>query len=209
MDRRKFIAIGTVGTLATTIPTSAGTVSIPTPKETEGPFYPIVAQSDTDFDLTQIEGRSGVAKGKHINIIGRVVDIAGKPIEGVTVDIWQANAEGRYQHPHDTNTAPVDDNFQGWGIISTNKEGVFKFKTIIPGAYPVSDDWSRPPHIHYKVTKKGYMELITQMYFPDEPLNEKDKLLQRKSKEEQQVMISKQSASKKDTFEYQIVLEQV
>ena len=207
MDRRKFIAIGTVGTLTSSLTTSAAGVSIPTPKETEGPFYPIVAQSDTDFDLTQIEGQSGVAKGKHITVEGRVVDNIGNPIEGVTVDIWQANAAGRYQHPHDTNTAPVDENFQGWGIISTNSDGMFKFKTIIPGAYPVSDEWSRPPHIHYKVTKRGYIELITQMYFPNDPLNDIDRLLLKKSPEEQKMMISEQSATNKDTYEYQIVLE--
>jgi protocatechuate 3,4-dioxygenase beta subunit len=178
-----------------------------TPTETEGPFYPLVAQADKDFDLTQVAGKTGTAKGQHIFVQGKVVDTLGNPVPNVTVDLWQANAAGRYHHPHDENTAPVDENFQSWAIVSTNSGGLFNLKTVFPGAYPVSDHWARPPHIHFKITKKGYIEVITQMYFPDHPLNKIDNLIQRKTAEEQKQMIAKQTANQADTYDYTIVIE--
>ncbi|MFT5592778.1 MAG: protocatechuate 3,4-dioxygenase beta subunit [Oceanicoccus sp.] len=178
-----------------------------TPNEIEGPFYPIIAQKDKDFDLTNIKGRNQDAIGKKIIIHGVVLDTEGNPVEDATVDLWQANAAGRYAHPHDSNPAPIDDNFQGWAIVPSGKNGEFRFKTIQPGIYPVGNGWSRPPHIHFKVTKKGYFELTTQMYFPNHPLNQVDRLLQRKTKQEQALMIAKESADKTGVFYYQIVIE--
>ena len=207
MDRRKFIKAGAAGTLISSASLAVKSNPIATPSETEGPFYPVIAQEDKDFDLTMIEGHESAAKGKHIHVEGRVVDLDGNPISGVTVDIWQCNAVGRYAHPHDKNPAPLDPDFQGWGIMSTNQNGEFNFKTVYPGAYKVSDEWSRPPHIHYKVSKRGYLELTTQMYFPDEPLNEVDNLILRKAPEERGMMISKLSQSKADTYVYTIVLD--
>jgi protocatechuate 3,4-dioxygenase beta subunit len=80
---------------------------------------------------------------------------------------------------------------------------------VFPGIYPVGGGWSRPPHIHFKVTKKGYKELTTQMYFPDHALNQVDRLLQRKTKQEQALMIAKKSTHKPDTYYYQIIIEKV
>ena len=207
MKRRNLLQLGGAGALISTIPVTAQKNSMPTPPETEGPFYPIVAQADKDFDLTQIEGHESVAKGKHIFVNGKVVDTEGNIIEGVTVDIWQANAAGRYAHPHDENPAPLDPDFQGWGIMQTNENGEFRFKTIFPGAYPVNKDWTRPPHIHFKISKKGYNELTTQMYFPNEALNETDRLIANKSPEEQAMMVSTLSNSTADTYEYKVVLQ--
>lgn len=176
-----------------------------TPHEIEGPFYPVIAQKDKDFDLTQIEGRPEKAKGDVIIIEGRVLDAGGYPIEDATVELWQANAAGRYNHPHDSNTAPLDPNFQGWAIVQSGAEGGFKFKTIMPGIYPAAEDWFRPPHIHFKVSKKSYVELITQMYFPGHPLNEKDLLIKRKTKAQTLQMIA--SSKEEGHFQYDIVLE--
>lgn len=178
-----------------------------TPNEIEGPFYPLIAQKDTDFDLTKIKGHADEALGKRIIIHGVVLDTEGNPVEGATVDLWQANAAGRYAHPHDSNPAPIDDNFQGWAIVPTGENGEFRFKTVLPGIYPVGGGWSRPPHIHFKVTKKGYFELTTQMYFPNQELNHVDKLLQRKTKQEQTLMIAKESADNAGVFYYQIMIE--
>lgn len=125
----------------------------------------------------------------------------------MTVDVWQANAAGRYSHPHDPNPAPLDPSFQGWAIVPSGKDGDFRFKTVIPGAYPAEDDWVRPPHIHFKLSKRGYVELTTQMYFPDQELNDVDRLLQSKSPAEQELMIAKPSASEPDILRYQIVIE--
>ncbi|MEJ2399920.1 MAG: protocatechuate 3,4-dioxygenase, partial [Xanthomonadales bacterium] len=98
-------------------------------------------------------------------------------VAGALVDIWQANALGRYAHEDDPATAPLDPNFQGWGMVKTDADGRYSFTTIKPGAYAVSSGWSRPPHIHFRISRRGYHELTTQMYFADESLNEKDRLL--------------------------------
>jgi protocatechuate 3,4-dioxygenase beta subunit len=178
----------------------------PTPRETEGPFYPLYPQKDKDFDLTQVAGRSGVAKGRVIIIQGQVLDTEGRAIEDATVDLWQANAAGRYRHPRDRNTAPLDPNFQGWAIVKSGREGRFQFKTIFPGIYPASAEWMRPPHIHFKVSKRGFTGLTTQMYFPGQKLNDSDLLLMQKSDAEAARMIAKRTDAAVETYVYQIVL---
>lgn len=148
----------------------------PTPTQTEGPFFPKKDQADKDLDLTRVEGRSGTALGDVIEISGQVLDTSGAPIAGALVDVWQANSAGRYDHEADPNPAPLDPNFQGWARLTTDAEGRYRIRTIKPGAYPVGDDWSRPPHIHFKVAKRGYREVTTQMYFAGETLNDVDRL---------------------------------
>ena len=180
---------------------------LPTPSEIKGPFYPIVAQKDKDFDLTRIDGRSASAKGDAIIIEGTVVDTTGKPISDAMVELWQACASGRYSHPRDPNPAQVDPNFQGWAIVPSGKNGSFNFKTVTPGSYPASRDWIRPPHIHFKVAKRGYIELITQMYFPGHQLNAKDLLFARKGRAEQQQMTAKAVGGDGKNFSYKITLE--
>lgn len=213
MDRRRFLKgglfFGASGLLATSAFSSYGQKLSPTPPETEGPFYPLFAQKDKDFDLTRIKGKQGVAKGKIIFVEGRVLDREGNPVEDATVDLWHANAAGKYRHPHDKNPAPLDPNFQGWAIVPSGKEGTFRFKTVMPGPYPASARWTRPPHIHYKVTKKGYIELITQMYFPDHELNNSDLLLGQKSKEERKLMISSKVGNNPEVYAYNIVLQKI
>ncbi len=204
-NRRDFIKVGVVTGVSMMAASSHAMNS--TPKEIKGPFYPITPQADKDFDLTQVDGQTGVAEGDVVEIMGRVLDTEGNPIPDATVDIWQANAAGRYRHPHDNNDAPLDPFFQGWAIVSSGTEGAFRFKTIIPGAYPVMPNWTRPPHIHFKVSKAGFHELITQMYFPDHPLNDVDHLLQGKSKAEQAMMVAKEVRDQ--VLSYDIVLNQV
>jgi len=211
INRRTFLKSGAIsgalGLLAHSGHASYLQIRNPTPPEIKGPFYPILAQKDKDFDLTRIEGAKGVAKGKIIVIRGQVLDTIGNPVEDATVDVWQANAAGRYRHPHDSNEAPLDPNFQGWAIVLSGKEGTFRFKTIYPGAYPVSDSWTRPPHIHFKVSKRGYIELITQMYFPGHKLNTSDLLLKRKGKEDKKLMIASIGEDKQEVYHYDIVLQ--
>lgn len=178
----------------------------PTPLETEGPFYPVLAQKDKDFDLTRIEGQQGSAEGNVIFIEGQVTDTNGRPLEDATVDLWQANAAGRYRHHRDRSKAPLDPNFQGWAIVKSGREGHFRFKTILPGAYPASADWVRPPHIHFKVSKNGYADLTTQMYFPGHKLNDADLLLMQKSNDDVALMIAKKVVAAVKTYSYNIVL---
>lgn len=161
----------------------------PTPVNPEGPFYPIVDQTDKDADLTHVAGRDGRAQGEVVRVSGRVLDESGVPIANAVVDVWQANAAGRYDHEGDTSESPKDPNFQGWAILKTDAEGRYSFTTIKPGAYTAMDDWVRPPHIHYKVSCRGYRELITQMYWNGEPLNDTDNLFLSIPEEERKLLL--------------------
>jgi protocatechuate 3,4-dioxygenase beta subunit len=148
-----------------------------TPGEILGPFYPVGKRVDQGADLTVIPGKSGRAAGQVIHVMGRVLNVEGQPVRGARVELWQANSHGRYTHPSDTNPAALDPNFEGFAVQNTDAEGRYRFKTIKPGAYPATADWMRPPHLHFEVTGK-INRLVTQMYFPGEPLNDKDILLQ-------------------------------
>ena len=148
-----------------------------TPGEILGPFYPVLRSVDRATDLTTVKGKSGRAAGQVIYAMGQVLTVDGQPVKGARVELWQANAHGRYTHPSDTNPAPLDPNFEGFAIQDTDAEGRYRFKTIKPGAYPANSNWIRPPHLHFDVTGK-VNRVITQMYFPGDPLNEKDLLLQ-------------------------------
>lgn len=140
-----------------------------------GPFFPASYRGETDADLTRIEGATGPAKGQVIEIVGRVLDRHGKPIAGAKLDVWQANAAGRYAHPQDPAVMPLDPNFQGFASISTASDGGWKLLTIKPGSY-ASPIGERPPHIHLDVTGRDFRG-VYQMYFPeDEELNKRDTL---------------------------------
>jgi protocatechuate 3,4-dioxygenase, beta subunit len=154
-----------------------------------GPFYPVVDQVDKDADLIIVENSKQVASGEIVIVQGVVSDQNCIPVAGVLVEIWQACKSGRYNHPSDTNTAELDPNFQYWGKAVTDANGVYKFRTIIPGAYPNDPTWMRPPHIHFKLSKRGYMELITQMYFAGQALNQKDLILKRLKANQQKDVI--------------------
>lgn len=160
-----------------------------TPAQTEGPFYPVVDQIDIDADLILVKGSEKEASGKIVIIEGKLSDQHCRPIQGALVEIWQACESGRYNHPSDPNTAPLDPNFQYWGKAVTDTQGKYRFRTVIPGSYPADVGWERPPHVHFKVSKLGYVELITQMYFKGQTLNEKDLILTRLKKIDQQKVI--------------------
>lgn len=177
ISRRSILTAG-AGIAATVVGANVVAAAAPlTPENPEGPFYPKRDQLDKDIDLTRIKGHSERAQGQVVQVSGQVLDDRGEPVEGVLVDIWQANAHGRYDHEDDPSTAPLDPNFQGWGMVKTDADGRYSFTTIKPGSYRVESDWSRPPHIHFKISRRGYHELTTQMYFAHEELNEKDRLL--------------------------------
>ena len=157
--------------------TAAGVLPAATPSQTAGPFFPRKDQADKDLDLTRIAGHDKAAQGEVHVIEGRVLDENGAPVADALVDVWQANRHGRYDHEADPNPAPLDPDFQGWARLRTDAEGRFSLRTIKPGAYPVEEGWSRPPHVHFKVARRGFHELTTQMYFAGDPLNDVDRLL--------------------------------
>ena len=148
-----------------------------TPAQTEGPFYPRPPHTETDVDLTLLEGHSDTAFGDVILVRGRVTDVDGNPLENARVDIWQANHWGRYMHPDDRNPAPLDPNFQGFGIDYTDADGYYGFRTIRPAPYPLSamnDSGMRPRHIHFRVAHDIAGQVSTQMYFEGDPLIKDD-----------------------------------
>lgn len=213
-SRRQLLKLGVLSGIATTVACGSNIrnmLQISTPPEVAGPFYPTNDQQDKDFDLTRIDGREGVADGQHIIILGHITDIDNNPITDVTIDIWQANARGRYNHPLDPSPQPLDLNFQGWAVISSGENGSFRFKTVMPGAYPATENWIRPPHIHFKISKPGYPTLITQMYFPGEKLNKTDLLLRHKKPLERPLMIAKHVSNEEEiaVYEYNIVLAEI
>jgi len=154
--------------------TRAGEVCGLTPTQIEGPFYPVADQADKETDLTWVEGHSVRAKGQVVVVEGQVRGLDCAPLAGCLVEIWQACASGRYNHPSETNPAPLDPNFQYWGRVVADATGSYRFKTIRPGAYPAERDWTRPPHLHFKVAAPGLPVLVTQMYSDGDPLNGKD-----------------------------------
>jgi protocatechuate 3,4-dioxygenase beta subunit len=147
--------------------------------ETTGPVFGEGAVDEPDSDLTR--GRDGEPLGERIVVSGRVTDTSGRPLRSTLIEIWQANAAGRYAHEADRHPAPLDPNFTGAGRTLTDGDGRYRFTTIKPGAYPWRNHenaW-RPAHIHFSLFGRSFTErLVTQMYFPDDPLFDADPILQ-------------------------------
>jgi protocatechuate 3,4-dioxygenase beta subunit len=155
-------------------------VRVITPSQTIGPFFSPDLIRESDDDLACKVPGGARAQGSPIVVTGRVIDEEGRPVRKAMIEVWQANQWGKYDHPDDVTDAPVDPDFKGWGRMLTDAEGGYRFRSIRPGAYPNPgyDDWMRPPHIHYSIFAAGLMQrLVTQMYFPGEPLNDIDPIL--------------------------------
>jgi protocatechuate 3,4-dioxygenase, beta subunit len=151
-------------------------VTLPeTLSELTGPVYGEGDVAEQDGDLTrQFDGEP---LGERIIVTGRVLDGEGRPVRSTLVELWQANAAGRYAHEVDRHPAPLDPNFGGAGRALTDDDGVYRFTTIKPGAYPWGNHpnaW-RPAHIHFSLFGRAFTNrLVTQMYFPGDPLFEAD-----------------------------------
>ena len=146
--------------------------------EVTGPLLGEGRVGQRDHDLTV--QHPGEPLGERIVIEGRVLDGAGRPVGGTLVEVWQANAGGRYRHDGDQHPAPLDPNFSGAGRCVTDAEGRFRFVTVKPGAYPWGNHHNawRPAHIHFSVFGRAFVQrLITQMYFPGDPLFAFDPIL--------------------------------
>jgi protocatechuate 3,4-dioxygenase beta subunit len=147
-----------------------------TPEQILGPYFPMQIKPMARGDLTKLDSGSEAAQGEIVQIGGRIRNLEGEPVCGARILIWQANSFGRYTHPNDLTQAPLDPNFHGFAEIVSDSSGAYTFRTIKPGAYPAIADWMRAPHVHFEVS--GHFErLITQMYFPDDPLNASDRFL--------------------------------
>lgn len=148
---------------------------VTTPRQTEGPFYPVDWSGDVDNDLVLVKGEAAQAMGHITHVFGRVLDAAGGPIQDARIEIWQCDNTGIYRHPRDTSwfrERKPDQGFQSRGRAVTDASGGYSFRTIRPVAYP-----GRTPHIHFKIEAPGKPALITQMYVAGDPGNERDGIL--------------------------------
>ena len=147
--------------------------------EITGPLFGTDRVTDSDADLTR--QHDGEPLGQRIIVHGRVLDGDGRPVPHALVEIWQANASGRYRHAMDNWPAPIDPNFSGGGRVVTGADGTYEFTTIQPGAYPWGNHpnaW-RPAHIHFSLFGRAFTQrLVTQMYFPGDPLLPYDPIYQ-------------------------------
>ena len=142
-----------------------------------GPFYPRVKPRDNDADLTIVRGHQQRAGGQLVQLSGRVTNLKGEPLRNVPIQIWQANTHGRYAHPSDPNThLSLDPDFQGYALLRADNRGRYRFTTIKPGPYPTARGDMRAPHIHFEIG--GQIDRkVTQLFFPNEPLNGQDRHL--------------------------------
>jgi protocatechuate 3,4-dioxygenase, beta subunit len=171
LARRQWL-IGAAAVLAAPrLITSAGAASplVVTPGQTEGPFYPVKFPADMDADLVRVSGQAKQAAGRITHISGRILDQRGEIVRGASVEIWQCDAHGIYDHPGDSGGRRRDAAFQGYGRTQVDADGRYAFRTIRPVAYP-----GRTPHIHFKVHAPGVGRLTTQMYVAGERQNATD-----------------------------------
>ena len=148
--------------------------------EVAGPVFGREELGALDHDLILNYAKTGEPIGERTVVHGRVLDENGRPVPGALVEVWQANAGGRYRHRNDTYLAPIDPNFGGCGRVVTDADGYYQFRTVKPGAYPFRNQvnsW-RPAHIHFSLFGSGFAQrLITQMYFEGDPLIPRDAIL--------------------------------
>jgi protocatechuate 3,4-dioxygenase beta subunit len=139
--------------------------------EVTGPIYGHGEIGETDNDLTR--QHAGEPIGERIIVTGRVLDSNGRPVPHTLIELWQANSAGRYVHVSDQHPAPLDPNFTGTGRTLTDENGGYRFVTIKPGPYPWTNHYNawRPAHIHFSIFGRAFLSrLVTQMYFPGDPL---------------------------------------
>jgi protocatechuate 3,4-dioxygenase beta subunit len=148
--------------------------------EITGPLFGHDAVRPGDDDLTRNAGTGAEGMGERLIIVGRVMDENRRPVPNTLIEIWQANAAGRYQHEIDQHNAPLDPNFIGAGRCLTNDKGEYRFLTVRPGAYPWLNHpnaW-RPAHIHLSLFGPSFVtRLVTQFFFPGDPLIPMDPIL--------------------------------
>jgi protocatechuate 3,4-dioxygenase alpha subunit len=175
-----------------------------TSSQTVGPFFAGALLREEMTDLA-----SDAARGERITIEGRVLDGDGAAVPDAMIEIWQANADGRYSHPEDTHEARVDAGFRGFGRSGTDARGVFRFTTIKPGAVPGDRGRLQAPHICVMVFARGLLNhLYTRIYFPGEALNAADAWLNAAAEERRHTLIAKPAPRiSPSAFQFDIILQ--
>lgn len=169
LSRRGLLVGAGIG--AGLLPLSAAVAAdaVPTPPQTEGPFYPAGLPADSDNDLVQVRGQQVRALGEVLHLQGRVIGVDGRPLAGSLVEIWQCDARGLYDHPRQSGRDRRDAAFQGYGRVMADADGLYRFRTLKPVAYP-----GRAPHIHLKAATGDGRRLTSQFYVAGDPRNDGD-----------------------------------
>lgn len=174
-----------------------------TPSQTIGPFFHL----DLPFEGGEVLV-SGKTKGERIVIEGRVIDGEGKPLDDALIEIWQANAEGRYDHPEDKQDKAIDPAFHGWGRCPTDANGVYRFNTIRPGPVPGPGNTLQAPHINVTVFARGMLRhLTTRIYFEGEQLNNDDPILARVGDSKRRETLIARKLNGNSTYRFDIILQ--
>lgn len=174
-----------------------------TTSQTVGPFFSIGLEQ---METVELAG-PGVS-GQRVTIAGCVLDGDGKPVPDAILEIWQANCHGKYTHPEDDQTKPLDPAFRGYGRILVDENGRFSFSTIKPGAVLGPNGKLQAPHIAVSVFMRGLLRrLITRIYFPEEAANAGDFVLRLVEPERQATLIARKSANEAGTLEWDVILQ--
>ena len=174
-----------------------------TTSQTVGPFFKI------GFEWLYRDNLAGEGvSGERVSIQGRVLDGDGVTVPDAILEIWQANANGKYAHPEDTQDKVLEHGFKGYGRVPTNAEGRFSFATIKPGPVPGPDGKEQAPHLLVSVFMRGVLRrLVTRIYFPDEPRNAADFILGLVEPARRSTLIAKKVAGDSGTLEWNVVLQ--
>ena len=174
-----------------------------TTSQTVGPYLHI----GLTWLITETLAASSIA-GERISIEGRVLDGDGEPVNDALVEIWQANSQGKYAHPADRQAKHVEKAFRGFGRSATNDRGVFRFHTIKPGRVPGPGAKLQAPHIAVNLFMRGQLkQLVTRIYFPDDPANAEDPVLAQVPSERRATLIARKARGKPGSLEWNLVLQ--
>lgn len=174
-----------------------------TSSQTVGPYVRIGFEALEVVDLAA----AGVG-GERITLAGRVVAGDGKPVSDAVVEIWQANAQGKYAHPEDAQDKPIEAGFRGFGRCLTDPAGRFRFTTVKPGRVPGPEGALQAPHIVVTVFMRGLLKhLITRIYFPDDPANAQDPVLNRVPADRRTTLIARRAPGGKGALDWNVILQ--
>jgi protocatechuate 3,4-dioxygenase, alpha subunit len=176
---------------------------IATPSQTVGPFFHLGLDWLVQRDISQ----PGTA-GERVTVAGRVIDGDGRPVPDALIEVWHADAEGRYPHPEDPRAGQVHPGFRGFGRVATDREGAFRFTSVKPGPVPGPDGRMQAPHWAVLVFMRGLLKhLFTRVYFPDEPANEQDPILALVEPARRGTLIARRGGSDPSALEWNVVLQ--
>jgi protocatechuate 3,4-dioxygenase alpha subunit len=174
-----------------------------TTSQTVGPYFRIGLQWLFTDDLAGPN-----AAGEHFEIEGRVLDADGQGVPDAMLELWQANAAGKYSHPEDTQERPIEVGFKGFGRVPTSEDGSFRFRTVKPGRVPGPDGKLQAPHIVVSVFMRGLLRrLVTRIYFPDDAANFEDYALKLVEPSRRPTLIARKSSKREGLLEWNVILQ--